>query len=407
MVKPELERTRRRKARRRTAVALLLAVGGHGLLAVLLAVASALWPAPPPERLQQVALHPISANQWAHNREITNPDQQLPPIDAPDVAEREPERPEPEKHPRGQSVDVAPGNQQESKDARYLAPTANKVDRETRAREQTAFYKTAMPQRTRQTKPDAEGTDPVDQVMRNGNGGLSSDLTPQAPRGQPKAAFELPSVQRRDEIHLRDEGGAGAGVAVANRTGQVDVRGNSNRLLVRPGQGSGGEGTSAGRPGVPGLANLTPSPGALNKITGAAPNDYLDLDEGDGTFLNTKEWKYSGFFNRVKQSVATQWNPGSALHVRDPTGNIYGGHDRFTLLQVTLDDQGTVKNISVEKSCGVDFLDLEAVHSFERVSRFPNPPPGLLEADATVRFEFGFFLDYSGGPKLRLFRSEN
>jgi len=407
-VKPELERIRRRKARRRTALALGFALGAHGLLAVLLALASALWPAPPPEHLpQQVALRPLTASQWAHNRAVADrPDAPQPTGDA-EAAEREPERPEPEKKPQGQVVDVAPGNQQESKDARFLAPTANNVERETRAREQTAYYKTAMPQRTRLHQPEAEGNDPVDQVMRNGNGGLASDLTPNAPQAQQKAAFELPSVQRRDEIRLRDEGGAGAGLEVANRTGRADVQGNSDRLLVRPGASTGGEGASMGRPGLPGLANLTPSPGTLNKIAGAAPNDYLDLDEGDGTFLKTKEWKYSGFFNRVKQSVATQWNPGSALHVRDPTGNIYGGHDRFTLLQVTLDDQGTVKNVQVEKSCGVDFLDLEAVHSFERASRFPNPPPGLLEADATVRFEFGFFIDYSGGPKLRLFRTQN
>ncbi|HVE83290.1 MAG TPA: energy transducer TonB, partial [Myxococcales bacterium] len=94
-------------------------------------------------------------------------------------------------------------------------------------------------------------------------------------------------------------------------------------------------------------------------------------------------------------------------HVRDPTGNIYGGHDRFTLLQVTLDDQGTVKTVQVEKSCGVDFLDLEAVHSFERAQPFPNPPPGLVQSDSTVRFEFGFFIDMSTGPKLRLFRQAN
>jgi TonB family protein len=105
--------------------------------------------------------------------------------------------------------------------------------------------------------------------------------------------------------------------------------------------------------------------------------------------------------------VGMQWNPNLALRTRDPTGNIYGGRDRFTLVQVTLDERGGLKDISVEKSCGVDFLDLEAVHSFERAQPFPNPPPGLVQADATVRFEFGFFIDMSTGPKLRLFRQAN
>jgi len=49
----------------------------------------------------------------------------------------------------------------------------------------------------------------------------------------------------------------------------------------------------------------------LDKISGAAPNDHLsDVDEGTGTFLNTKEWKYASFFNRVKQSVGMHWTLG-------------------------------------------------------------------------------------------------
>jgi outer membrane biosynthesis protein TonB len=66
-----------------------------------------------------------------------------------------------------------------------------------------------------------------------------------------------------------------------------------------------------------------------------------------------------------------------------------------------------VKDIYVEKSCGLDFLDLEAIHSFERAQPFPNPPPGLIAADSTVRFSFGFFLELGSGPRMRLFRSAN
>ena len=135
-------------------------------------------------------------------------------------------------------------------------------------------------------------------------------------------------------------------------------------------------------------------------------NDHLqDVEEGDGTYLNTREWKYASFFNRVKQSVGQQWRPQSTLRLRDPTLQIYGGRDRYTIVQVTLSPEGRLKDVYVEKSCGVDFLDLEAIKAFERASPFPNPPPGLLAADSTVRFQFGFFLEMSGRPGLRLFRS--
>ena len=36
---------------------------------------------------------------------------------------------------------------------------------------------------------------------------------------------------------------------------------------------------------------------------------------------------------------------------------------------------------------------------------FPNPPPGLLANDQTIRFQFGFFLELTGRPGMRLFRS--
>jgi TonB family protein len=146
----------------------------------------------------------------------------------------------------------------------------------------------------------------------------------------------------------------------------------------------------------------------LDKISGAAPNDHLaDVDEGEGTFLNTKEWKYSTFFNRVKQGVGMHWDPGTQVRQRDPTGNIYGGRDRYTILNVTLNERGLVKNVYVEKSCGLDFLDSEAMAAFERAQPFPNPPPGLISADSTVRFSFGFFLEMGGGPRMRLFRGAN
>jgi TonB family protein len=77
------------------------------------------------------------------------------------------------------------------------------------------------------------------------------------------------------------------------------------------------------------------------------------------------------------------------------------------VLNVTLNNNGNVREIYVEKSCGLDFLDLEAIQSFERAQPFPNPPPGLVAADASVHFSFGFFLEMSGSPRMRLFRSND
>jgi TonB family protein len=220
-----------------------------------------------------------------------------------------------------------------------------------------------------------------------------------------KMALEVPDVHRRQELALRIPRTPGPGPEVSNRAEAEELKGNSKRLNLHPGALDQGEDASAGRTGQPGVLDLLPSAAAVDKITGAAANDHLDVDEGEGTYLSTREWKYASFFNRVKQSVGQKWSPSDSMRQRDPTGNVYGGRDRYTILAITLDEHGRLKDAWVEKSSGLDFLDLEAVKAFERAQPFPNPPPGILAADQTIRFQFGFFLELTGRPGMRLFRS--
>jgi hypothetical protein len=323
-----------------------------------------------------VVLRGLSAREWAKNRGQTNAQSSE---EAPSALAQRPKLPEqkkPEERPKGQVVDVAPGNGQEAPNAKYLAESSNRTDKETRAREQTAFYRNAMPRRTTNAPQQTTGRDNVEKPMVSGNNGLANDDRPLRDAKR-KSVFEVPDVKRRQEVAVRESPGSGPGTEIANRSETAEVMGNSNRLRIQRGDGaSGEEEASAGKKGIAGIANLVPSMSVLDKISGAAPNDHLaDIEEGDSTFLNTKEWKYSSFFNRVKQGVGMHWDPGTQIRQRDPTGNIYGGRDRYTILSVT--------------------------------QPFPNPPPGLMSADSTVRFSFGFFLEMSGSPRMRLFRGSN
>ncbi|MBM7115395.1 energy transducer TonB family protein [Archangium primigenium] len=407
------EQTTRRRRRRTSGparyllavlIALVLQVSFVGLLALMAHVQASLPPEPkPPKPPSAVALRPLTAQEWAQNRAtpLTGPQNPTP------TPPRKAEEKKPEKKPDGQVVDVAPGNQQKAPDAKYLAERDNKVDKETRAREQTPFYKNAKPQTTAPRSRQGAGVSEEQAERLAGNNGRAADDRPLSEGGK-KSAFELPDARRKQEIALKqDPTSPGPGIQVNNRDESDEVVGNGKRLRVQQGAGDGDEG-SEGRLGSPGLARLMPSQAVMDQIIGGAPNDHLkNVNEGDGTYLNTREWKFASFFNRVKQSVGTQWNPNTALMRRDPTGDIYAGRDRYTMVQVTLDEYGKVADIRVEKSSGLDFLDLEAVESFKRAQPFPNPPAGLLEDDAKVRFSFGFFMDMGGGPRMRLFRQPN
>ena len=352
-----------------------------------------------------VTLRGLSADQFEKNRgpSATKVRDERKPVAK---TEKKEEPKQPEKMPDGQIVDVAPGNNQVDPNAKYVAETNNVAKKETRAKEQSAAYRNAMPQRTAPKKVEGNGSAQTEQAQVNGNNGMGDDDRPLKEAAAPKLAMEVPDLQKRQEIAMKTTTPDGPGVAVSNREESAEVKGNSKRLNLVPGSVNSGEDVSAGRVGQAGVLNLLPSAAVVDKITGAAPNDHLkDVDEGDGTYLSTREWKYASFFNRVKQSVSQEWSPTDQLRLRDPTGQIYGGRDRYTILTVTLDGTGRLKDAFVDKSSGLDFLDLEAVKAFERAQPFPNPPPGILATDQTVRFQFGFYLELSGRPGMRLFRS--
>lgn len=409
------QRRRRGQARLRyavsTALALLLHALAVGLWVLLGKLGMGVPQQPSTSRASvqpQVAMRPMTAEQWQRNRGAAAP------ALAPDrTAERpappEPPKPQKEDRPKGQVVDVAPGNREQDPNAKYLAESANRANKETRAREQSADYRNAMPRRTQPMASEGTGSESPEQRTA-GNDGLGADDRPlKEPTAEQKRALEVPDVKARQQVALdRSRTREGPGAEVSNQEESLAVKGNSQRLRIQPGApGDPGE-SSAGRVGRPGPVSLLPSAAVVDRIAGAAPNDHLkDVEEGEGTFLSTREWKFASFFNRVKQSVGMQWDPGTALRHRDPTGDTYGGKDRYTLLSVKLGQDGRIREVAVEKSCGLDFLDLEAVRSFERAQPFPNPPAGLLDADSQVKFSFGFFLDMGGGPRMRLFRQAN
>jgi len=401
-------RKRRDAQGRRLLAALLLALVGHAIAFALLLLASRIdlgERRPPRIEARPVALRSISSEEWARNRGESSSDARAAQAPKPEEPKRTPI------DPHGQVVAVAPGNNQESPDAKYVAETSNRVEKETAARDRTPFYKNPMPQRTTTHPVPPIGSDEARAMQLGGNLGKGvEDRAPQNGSGQ-KPVMEVPDVHRQQQIAMRtpEKDGPGPGPKVENRPGSAEMRGNAPQLRVEPGAPQGTEGAaSAGKAGLPGLATLLPSKAVMDQIAGgAAPDRLQGVDEGEGTYLNTREWKYAGFFNRVKQAVAEHWDPGENLERRDPTGEIYGHRDRYTIVDITIDASGQLRSASVAQSSGLDFLDLEAVQAVKKAAPFPNPPQALLAEDSTVTFPFGFMLQLSGSPQLRFFRQSN
>ena len=411
-MKSHPRRRQRPGAALRWTIAALVALAAHGLFALFVSLTGfggllgKIEP-PPETKLSPVALRAVPRSAWEQNRSAGRKAPASDPLAAAEPLKPEVEKKkEPERKPDGRVVDVAPGNgQKPDDDAKFLAETNNRVDKETISRDRTLNYRNAAPRPTTTVKANetAKGHDAVEKPVLAGNEGTGND--PKEPsEGRGKAMLEIPSTQRRDRLALKLDG---LGGNLMNQEAQDEIFGNSHRLRIQAGGEEGGELTgSLGKAGTRELRTLMPSAAVLDRIIGAPASDVSsrdDIEEGDGTFLNTREWKHSSFFNRVKQNVGMHWDPNTLVRRRDPTGELYLYKDRYTVLSVTLDSEGRVKTASVDRSSGVDFLDTEAIEAFRRAQPFPNPPPALQDERGEIRFTFGFLFEVNRGG-LQLFR---
>jgi TonB family protein len=262
--------------------------------------------------------------------------------------------------PKGQIVDVAPGNNVQTETAKYLAETSNTVKKETRAREQTPVYSHATPKNA--PNPEANA------VAKGAVGGRSA-----------------PAVQGVRAIdRLNDTSGFRPRLSEMMREATV------GREDMHP--------ESPDRAGLEQGESEQVHSGDAAEAGGGAPNDDLgNVAEGEGTFLNTREFKYAGFFNRVKQAVSARWDPMGRLRAKDPRAAQQGSPDRVTVLNVTLRPDGSIRDIFVAQSSGLDYLDQESIAAFEKAQPFANPPAGLIE-NGLIHFAFGFKVMNNDAP---------
>jgi TonB family protein len=127
--------------------------------------------------------------------------------------------------------------------------------------------------------------------------------------------------------------------------------------------------------------------------TVSSTNDFIqDISLGDLTYLNTVEYKYYGFYHRIRQKLEQFW--GRSLHAKAEQLAKEGRHvpteeELITALQITLDHEGEIVAIKVKGSSGIKELDDAAIESFNEAGPFPNPPRDLI-VNGTVTLEWGF-----------------
>lgn len=125
----------------------------------------------------------------------------------------------------------------------------------------------------------------------------------------------------------------------------------------------------------------------------AQSNDYIeDLPLGDVTQLNTQEYKYYGFYHRIRQRLEQHWGASlqeSADKMYRKGRRLPANAQRITALTVTMDANGNILDVRVRNASGIIELDEAAIESFNRAGPFPNPPEGMV-MNGRVQIEWGF-----------------
>jgi TonB family protein len=325
-----------------------------------------------------------------------------------------PQQPEPEPEVKGQVVNLPAVHEEKPVAADYLAEHDQRTERETKARV-TGLTETAT--RTPSTGATTHTAGPQGSsslLARDGNeqtggprgagnanrgAGLSDDVT-HAVGGSERASLLLPrlaALQPMVDTH--------SGTLRAHR-GREGLDGNADRFRLALGtlsstndaqgeagdtDGSGGAGGS-GSDGPSGQLRLVPGLHEVARLAGLPRNDTLLVEEDNETSLNTHAFKHATYFNRLKDAVSAVWS-GEGLRRVDPTGKIYGVQDRITAVLVTIDRSGTVVDLQLKDSSGVEAADDDALQAIRRSQPYPQPPPQLFARDDRYSFTFTFTIE--------------
>lgn len=125
----------------------------------------------------------------------------------------------------------------------------------------------------------------------------------------------------------------------------------------------------------------------------SSTNDYLEeIPLGDTTHLNTVEYKFYGYYHRIRQKLEGFWGRSVQEKAEALAGQgrmMASDEAHVTALRIVMDAAGEIVAVDILGSSGVKELDDAAIESFNEAGPFPNPPKDLV-VDGRVTIEWGF-----------------
>ena len=131
---------------------------------------------------------------------------------------------------------------------------------------------------------------------------------------------------------------------------------------------------------------------ANGSMDSSTTNDNLEnIDDDLMTRLNTKEYKYFGYYSRIKKQLNQWWVPKvqqKFTKILNQGRTIASEENKITKLVIILNDVGHLVKVQVLAESGVRELDDAAIEAFRAAAPFPNPPKGMVDSDGTVKIRW-------------------
>lgn len=131
-------------------------------------------------------------------------------------------------------------------------------------------------------------------------------------------------------------------------------------------------------------------------LTAQARGEYVKgFRDGEQTMLNTREFVFYGYFQRIRQRLDHAWEKSLKDRL---TKYFYRGRqlasetDYMTQLLVSLNKEGRITRVQVIGASGTGELDEAAIKAFNDAGPFPNPPTGLVDTRGQVLVRWDFVL---------------
>ncbi len=119
------------------------------------------------------------------------------------------------------------------------------------------------------------------------------------------------------------------------------------------------------------------------------------MKEGEFSALNTKEFVFYSYFERVRKQLDQAWQPilRENVHRLLKSGrHLASNSDFVTRALVTMNNRGEILRIQVLEESGTQDLDQAAIDALNKAGPYPNPPKGLIDSSGNVEIRWDFIL---------------